>query len=95
MICNSKEVKTIKFKENNENIAIVEQDSKGSLKYKSIDNEVSVALNSNGLLFKVTYPCLLPNKKANYTEGLHNRIRLSYEYASISQVFSIFDYPKQ
>ena len=76
-------------------LSIAEQDSKGTIRYKSIDGDASIALNPNGVLFKVTYPLLLPHRKPSWSEGQHNRVRLTYEYVNLSQVFHVSNYPQE
>jgi Domain of unknown function (DUF4520)/Domain of unknown function (DUF4524) len=93
IICNSSEIKTIKYNPSSNSISIIEQDSKGALKYKSIDNEVTIALNSNHILFKVSYMLLLPNRKPTWTENSSNRVRLVYEYVRLSHIYHINNYP--
>lgn len=87
------QVNSFKYREDSDKICIVEQDSKGSLKYKSIDGEVSLTLNTAKNLFKLSYNFLLPHRKPTWNENSQNRVRLNHEYIHLSQIFHTSAYP--
>lgn len=62
--------------------------------YKSIENSMSVSLNTAKTLLKVTFPFLLPHRKPSWTESSTNRVHLTYEYATLTQIFHISSLPE-
>lgn len=75
---------------------ILIKDAQGSYTIHSPDNEASVTLSPNGLLFRVCYPLLLPHRKPIMTEiSKKKTMKLFYEYITVSQVFSTANYPDQ
>lgn len=75
---------------------VITKDNQGSYTLSSADTEASVTLSPNGLLFRVSYPLLLPHRKPTWTEISNKKtMKLFYEYISISQVFSTANYPHQ
>ena len=84
---------SISLNPSNESFIIVHQDEKQNLKIQSIEKNVSVSLNAARNLLKVSFPFLLPHRKPNWTENLASRVRLSYEYANLTQIFHVSQVP--
>lgn len=62
--------------------------------YKSIENSMSVSINKTKTLLRVTFPFLLPHRKPSWTESSTNRVHLTYEYATLTQIFHVSNLPE-
>lgn len=89
----NEEVGGVEVDNSSEAVGVVYRDSMGALTMKSINGEVTMTLNPLGNLFKVSFPFLLPHRKPSWTTQTHNRIRLSYEYVELDQIFTTRNYP--
>lgn len=61
---------------------------------KSLENTMSVSINNAKTLIKLSFPYLLPHRKPSWTESSMNRVHLTYEYATLTQIFHVSNLPE-
>jgi hypothetical protein len=94
ILSEAEELGSITIDPSKDSFLLIHQDSKGSLKFKSLEKNVSISLNPSKTLFKVTFPVLLPHRKPSWTENRASRVRLTYEYVTLTQIFHVSQIPE-
>jgi hypothetical protein len=88
---NSRELRRFSLSEGTEEedlkLLRVFRSSDGAFTVESLEQEARVTLSSNGMLLKVVFPMLLPSKTTQWLEK-QGTVKLAYEYATLTQVYS-------